>query len=124
VTRTLAGWLREQGHVDPELAAEGAERAADASRELPRALELGELLHDLADAAPRIDVDELADDDFEEDSFEITRVEPGRLWFGDLGPIDVPERASELAEAGWSVWAVLARQGKRWHLLEVGFVYP
>ncbi len=46
-----------------------------------------------------------------EDHQPITRVEDGRLWFGDVGPVAVPREASDLAEVGWDVYVVLARLG-------------
>jgi hypothetical protein len=55
----------------------------------------------------------------------IDQVAPGKIWFeGGIGPIQVPKRASELAQPGWMVFIVAARRGGRWHLLEVGSVYP
>jgi hypothetical protein len=60
----------------------------------------------------------------EEDSLAITRVEPGRLWLGEVGPLELPKRATDAARVGWEVWVVAARVGGRWHLLENGFVYP
>lgn len=47
------------------------------------------------------------------------------LWFGGgVGPLEVGEAASRLAEPGWSVNIVMGRQGARWPMLEVGNVYP
>ena len=83
------------------------------------------LLHDVADRAPDIDPDEVADADWVEDCLEITDVEPGKLWFeGDVGPFRVPRKASDLARPGWSAFVIAARVAGRWHLLEVGSVYP
>ncbi|MCY0924472.1 MULTISPECIES: hypothetical protein [unclassified Streptomyces] len=56
---------------------------------------------------------------------QITKVEPGKLWFqGDIGPLTVPRKASELAQTGWRVTVVLAFAQNRWWLVEVGNVYP
>lgn len=55
----------------------------------------------------------------------VARVEPGQIWFeGGVGPIAVPRAASDMAQPGWSLFVTAARDGGRWHLLEVGFVYP
>lgn len=124
VTGKLVGWLEERGYVDTGLAEDATERAKVASRDLPIADRLGGLLHDVAGRAPEIDIDALAEEDWVEDSLQIRDVQPGRIWFeGGIGPIAVPRKASDLARPGWSVFVTLARAG-RWHLLEVGFVYP
>jgi hypothetical protein len=59
------------------------------------------------------------------DFLVIERVAPGRIWFEEVvGPVKVPEVASRLARPGWTVNIVLGRVGGRWHILEVGNVYP
>ena len=94
-------------------------------RELPAADRLTDLLVGVAMNAPDIDVDDVSDEDWVEDQLMIDQIEPGKLWFeGAIGPITVPARASELAQEGWVVFIVAARRNGRWHLLEVGFVYP
>ena len=83
------------------------------------------MLHDVAVSAPPLDLDAVADDDFIEDYLAITDVEPGGIWFEDgVGPFEVPRAASDLARPGWSMFVTAARAGQKWHLLEVGFVYP
>ena len=86
---------------------------------------LGVLLHDVADRAPAIDPDEVDDEDWVEDYLEIIDAEPGKIWFeSGIGPIAVPRKASDLARPGWSASVTAVRIDKRWHLLEVGVVYP
>jgi len=49
----------------------------------------------------------------------------GKIWFeGDVGPFSVPPKASDLARPGWSAFVTAAKAAGRWHLLEVGAVYP
>jgi len=68
------------------------------------------LLHDVAARAPEIDIDALDEQDWVEDSLQISDVEPGRIWFeGGIGPITVPRKASDLARPGWTVFVTLAR---------------
>ncbi len=118
-------WLAERGYIDEEAAADASGRAREASRDLPIADRLGMLLHDVTDQAPTIDPDEVADEDWVEDYLEITEVERGKIWFeGGVGPIAVPRRTSDLARPGWSAFVTAARIGPRWHLVEVGVVYP
>lgn len=125
VTGKLVRWLAARGYVDAEAAEDATERAHDASRDLPMADRLGSLLLDVADRAPEIDIDAIAEEDWVEDSLQISDVQPGQIWFeGDIGPITVPRKASDLARPGWSVFVTLARTAGNWHLLEVGFVYP
>jgi len=40
VTKKLAAWLQENGHISPDEAADASERGATAARDLPRAEEL------------------------------------------------------------------------------------
>ena len=65
-----------------------------------------------------------------EDQFQITRVEPGRIWLAGLldgrerGPIQLPEELSHRCQVGWTISGVIGRGGRRWQLLEVWNVYP
>ena len=125
VTKRLARWLAEEGHIDAGAAEVARDRAADAGRELPRADELGQHLFRLArQTRLPADLDDIADEDWVEDNLPITRVEDGRLWFGDVGPVEVPTAASDVAEVDWHVTVVLARVDGAWRLVEVGVVYP
>ena len=86
---------------------------------------LGILLHDVTDRAPEVDPDQVADQDRVEDYLEIADVESGKIWFdGGVGPIAVPRKASDLARPGWSAFVTATRIAGRWHLIEVGAVYP
>jgi hypothetical protein len=125
VTGKLVRWLEKEGYIEPEAAEIAADRARDGARDLPAADRLGSLLQDVASDAPDIDVDDVDDEDWIEEQLMISEIEPGRIWFeGDIGPIEVPKRASDLAKPGWMVFVVAARRKRRWHLLEVGSVYP
>ena len=60
-----------------------------------------------------------------EDTLWIERVEPTALWFeGGIGPVPVQAAAAKLAQPGWSINVVLGRKAGKWHILEVGNVYP
>ncbi|MEX1164541.1 MAG: hypothetical protein WEB03_13285 [Nitriliruptor sp.] len=125
VTKRLARWLAEEGVVETDAAEQARDRAADAGRELPRADELGHhlFLHSQRTRLPE-DPDDIPDQDWVEDHLPITRIEDGRLWFDDIGPVEVPTAASDLAEVGWHVTVVLARLDGAWRLVQVGTVYP
>lgn len=125
VTGKLVSWLADRGYIDGDSAGDAADRAREASRDLPIADRLGMMLHDVTDQAPHPDPDEVADEDWIEDYLAITDVEPGKIWFeGGVGPIAVPRKASDLARPGWSAFVTAAKIGERWRLLEVGVVYP
>jgi len=125
VTGKLVRWLETRAYIEPEVAAVAVDRAQDSARDLPAADRLGDLLQAVAAKAPEIDVDDVDDEDWVEEQLMISEIEPGRIWFeGEVGPFDVPARASDLAQPGWMVFIVAARVKKRWHLLEVGTVYP
>lgn len=125
VTKRLAKWLRDEGLISAEQAADAADRGAAATHDLPRAERLGTLLYEEAQRLPDFDPADVPDEHVIEDYLAIERVEPGALWFeGDVGPVPVPTEASDLAEPGWSVNIVLVRLRGRWHVAEVGFVYP
>jgi hypothetical protein len=125
VTKRLAKWLRDEGLINAEQAADAADRGAAATRDLPRAERLGNLLYEEAQRLPDFDPADVPDEHVIEDYLAIERVEPGALWFeGDVGPVPVPTEASDLAEPGWSVNIVLVMLRGRWHVAEVGFVYP
>jgi hypothetical protein len=125
VTGKLVRWLAGHGYIDEDMAEHAAERAREASRDLPMTDRLATLLHEVADGAPEVDADALAEEDWVEDHLAISDVEPGRIWFeGDVGPIVVPRKASDLARPGWSAFVTAARTDGTWRLLEVGFVYP
>jgi hypothetical protein len=127
VCAELATWLVARGYVEPG-AAEGAEEiAAAATRDLPAAEELSELLFPSGKEVDPDDVLEYAD--WVDEAAQVSRVESGCLWFrsemGALGPVLVPQRASEIARVGWEVSALgLGRTEEGWHILEMGNVYP
>ena len=125
VTKRLAAWLAEQGYVDAEAAELAKERGAEAARELPQADGLATRLQTLADGWANPDAADQI-----KDHFQITRVEPGKIWLTGLidgrecGPIQLPEELSRQCQVGWTVSGVIGRIGRRWQFLEVWNVYP
>jgi hypothetical protein len=123
VVGRLMEWLAEEHLVRVADALDAAAMARRAADEIPRAKRLATLLRPLAREAPS--EPRSSEDDVVEDFFRIDRVEPGRIWLEqDVGPIDVPEAASDIAEPGWWIDVVAMRLGGTWHLGEVGNVYP
>jgi hypothetical protein len=125
VTKRLAGWLAEHGYVDAAGAKRATEQGAAAARDLPPASALADALQDFADARNWGDAVEQI-----EDHFEITRVEPGRIWLAGLvdgrerGPIVLAEALSRQCQAGWTISGEIGRVGRQWQFLEVWNVYP
>jgi hypothetical protein len=124
VTKKLAAWLAEKGYADPATAEVAAEHGAAAARDLPKAEALAARLADFVEA-------QAVDDSSEslEDHFQITRVEPGRIWLAGLdgrehGPISLPAALSRQCPVGWTISGVVGRVGRRWQLLEAWNVYP
>lgn len=125
VTGKLVRWLGEHGYIDEATADQAGDHAREAAHDLPMADRLGMLLHDVANKAPAIDPDDVDDEDWVEDYLQIVDVEPGKIWFENgVGPIAVPRTASDLARPGWSAFVTAAKINRRWHLLEIGVVYP
>ncbi len=132
VTSRLMKWLGEEGHITAEDAREGGERGRAAASYLPRAEKAGHLLYQSI-AASGIDVSRTPEEDYRDfDHYTISRLEPGKLWFGEtlpgrsgkLGPVTVPEAVTELLEEGWDVSCAFARVKGEWRMVEVGNVYP
>lgn len=125
VTKRLAGWLNDRGLISDDQRHDAADRGAAASRDLPAADRLGYLLHEQMQQTPRFDPEDVPEEHYVEDHLIIERVEPGEIWFEDgIGPIAVPHEASRLAQPGWGVNITLVMLQGRWHILELGFVYP
>lgn len=124
VTKRLAKWLEENGHINGGAAAMVSELGVEASRDLPRAARLGSILFEEAERIA-VDIEALAEDDVLEDYLMIERVEPGELWFeGGIGPVKVSKAASDLARQGWSASVTLAKVKGKWRIVEIGNVYP
>ncbi len=130
VTKKLSKWLAEKGHVSVESAREGAEKAAEAARDLPNAERAAKILYH-ATADLEVDSDNLKDEDFLDfDHFTITRIEPGKLWLesflegGAVGPISVPKEATDLLRIDWDISCALVRVRGKWGIIEMANVYP
>lgn len=124
VTKKLSRWLGDRGYLDAGAVDDAVGRGGAAARDLPNAQELSRLLFEQS-CASTLDVHALGAEDHIENFLTIERTAPRALWFtGGIGPVVVPKAASDIAQPGWSVWVALGRVRTRWHLLEVGSVYP
>jgi hypothetical protein len=127
VTKKLAGWLHEHGYAGEDARDLAVDRGAKASRDLPRAERLANLLYgqrlpSTAGGQTGLRPGDIIGEDL---PLQIERVEPGKLFFtGVDGPLRVSRQASDLAKPGWDVTITLLRQRGNWKVLEVGSVYP
>ena len=127
VTKKLAAWLHEHGHAGETARDLAVARGVTASRDLPRAERLANLLYEQSLATAAIDRATLRTGDIvgEDLPLQIERVEPGKLYFTGVDvPLRVPRGASDLARPGWDVTITLIRQRGTWKVLDVGNVYP
>lgn len=127
VCAELTRWLVEEGFLRPEAADGAIELATTATRDLPLAEELSPLLYQSGEGIDQETVLEFVD--WETELAEVARIEPGRLWFrselGEVGPVVVPPRATEIVGPGWSFSALsFGRTEEGWYILEIGNVYP
>ncbi len=125
VMKKLAGWLAEREYAGVEAVVDAQAEGAAAARNLPQAEKLASLLYRFAEQQPRgPEGNEI------EDHFEITRIEPGKIWLeptlesGRPRPIVVSEAISRLCKVGWSVSGVIGRVRGQWRLVEAWNVYP
>ena len=124
VTKKLAKWLAEKGYVEDT--ADAQERAQEATRDLPAAQEVLDLLVEYVDCnAPDAYRDTL------EDHFSVTKIEPGKLWLepltmGDkvIGPVPVPMEVTQICREAWDIVGVVVKTSRGWRFLEVWSVSP
>lgn len=125
VTKKLAAWLEKKGYASSSATKTAAVKAAKASKLLPKAEECAEALYEFAQEQSFGTIGGLIFD-----FFEITRVEPGKIWLESImsdlsmGPLAVPEAVSSKCEAGWTVSLGLREKRGKWIIAEVGNVYP
>lgn len=127
VTKKLVKWLGEKGYVeDAEDLEMAKERAAEASRDLPAAQDVADLLDAYVDMhAPANYTREI------EDHFMVTRIERGKLWLDpftsggrEIGPVPVPPKISQRCKVGWDISGIAVKTSKGWRLIEVWNVTP
>ncbi len=124
VTKKLAAWLAAKGHAEADEAEIAKDLGGDASRDLPAAKDLAEILGDFADEQPREGASRTI-----EGRFSFTRVEAGSVWIAELGdrelgPIAIPAEITGMCRAGWTFSGAVALFGKTWRIVEVWNVYP
>jgi hypothetical protein len=127
VTKKLAIWLHEHGYAGETARDRAVDRGTTATRDLPRAERLANLLYEQSLATAAVNRAALGSRDIvgQDLPLRIERIEPGKLYFvGVDGPVHVSRGASDLAKPGWDVTISLIRQRDTWKVLEVGNVYP
>lgn len=128
VMKKLGKWLAEQGYIDSESAENMVGRGAEATRKLPAAETLAEMLYDYANDHP---VSRWTDEI--EDYFTVEKVEPGKLYLSPYTPADehkndiielsLPRKITDLVEVGWDISLFIGKTKKGWQIIETGGVY-
>ena len=124
VMKKLARWLADNGYATPEEARQVSEEGAKASRDLPNAERLAEILYECTKYSLPPECSEVV-----EDYFIVDAIADGTLRltaFGSDHPIDldVPPEAASLCKVGWEICLALGKEEDQWYILEVGNVYP
>ena len=98
----------------------------DFKDDLPKVVELSNLIYEYAQYAPPVDFSETV-----EGYFTVTKIQPGKLWLedysgqeGKIGPVRVSDEISSLCKEGWTLSLKLGKTKKGWQILESGNVYP
>ena len=124
VMRKLAKWLAAEGYIDADEAEDVRETGSEASRELPAADELADILWRYAeDHAPGKCKDTL------DGYFDVKDVEPGKLRLSSITcgvediVVPVPEEVTDRCKVGWQISLALGKTARGWRILEVGNVY-
>lgn len=133
VVKKLSQWMVAEGIVSEDIASKGAEEGSEASTLLPMAEKASRILFEHADSKGLYPNDFEDDDDYIEfDHLTVKKLEPGKLWLeyhgiGEdktIGPISVPASATKLLKEGWDISCGLGRARGKWHIIEMGNVYP
>ncbi len=123
VIKILMKWLADNGYVDTEMAAEYADEAGEASKELPAMEKLANSLWRYAQ-----DQEEIRFRKTIEGYFSVQRVENDRLHLMENGGktlvLKLPEEITRKCKFGWSIYLELGKAKDGWKILEVGSVYP
>lgn len=124
VMKKLAKWLADKGYATAEDAKRVSAEGAKASRDLPNAERLAEILYECTKYSLQPECSEVL-----EDYFIVDAVMPDSLRltaFGSERPIElhVPPGASSLCKVGWEICLALGKEEDEWYILEVGNVYP
>ena len=126
VMRKFVNWLKDNSYVNEDKFDRLYETVNDVKKDLPKVAELSDLLYDNGVRNSIYQYDE-----YEEDNFRIVEVKSEELWLegyieseNKIGPVIVPEKVSNMAEAGWTVYIELGKRDDKWYVLGSGNVYP
>ncbi|ODS36611.1 MAG: hypothetical protein A7316_04860 [Candidatus Altiarchaeales archaeon WOR_SM1_86-2] len=124
VTKKLAKWLHAEGFVDERSAEFAVEAGSEASKVLPGAEELSNMLYDIEEY---ISSDELIEEVF--DHFSIMDVKPDGVVLSGLFDtrrfyVKLPHGVVDKWHDGWEASLQLGKTGDGWHIISAGNVYP
>ena len=123
--RKFLPWAYEKGYLDLENYNELIEVVKGIKKKSKKTAsqvqEFGRVLCDYVDAHPAEE-----SPDWKEGDFEITRIEPGKLWVEDyldphreIGPVKVSVEVSSLAKVGWYINFGIQKVGDFWQITYV-----
>jgi len=122
VTKKLGKWLSDKGYVESDSADFMADRGARASKDLPAAEALSQVL--AAHAATTTGaVTKRVEGYFEVRSVSDTSLDLEQIAGRAKMTVPVPPRAAKACKPGWTICGCVGRSARGWRLLEVWNVY-
>ncbi len=122
VTKKLGKWLTAKGYLDADSADGMADSGARASRDLPAAEALSQILAAHADATPG-SVSERVEGYFEIRAVGDTSLALVEITGAAKMTVPVPPRAAAACRAGWTICGCVGKSGRGWRLVAVWNVY-
>jgi len=126
VMRRFAKWMREKDYINEEKYEMLDGTIDDFKDDLPKVVELSDLIYEYTQYAPPVDFTDTV-----EGYFTVVKIQPGKLWLEDysgqeekIGPVSVSDEISSLCKEGWTLSLKLGKTKKGWQILESGNVYP
>jgi hypothetical protein len=122
VVKKLGKWLADKSYIDSEIAKDMADSGARASRDLPAAEGLSEMLRAYASKLPA------PAGEYIEGYFYVTVIGSESLGLEDMDGgesmiVPVPRQAAKVCQPGWTISGSVCESADGWRLAEVWNVY-
>ena len=132
VTKKLLKWLVSKGYKGTELTVGEWERIDELGSGIVKGERASNIINDYLNKMSPFPYSLPGKNSMGFARFTIKKLKPRQIWleeciFGrgeDIGPIQLPERATELLQQGWDISCELARVGGKWKIVQMGNVYP
>jgi hypothetical protein len=124
VVAEFCRWLEEKKLLAEADASMAVERASKLALVLAQADHVNRLIWEESEKCPTAKQDYLS-----VGYRRITRIEDSAVWLLtengiDIGPVVLPQEATQMLDINWTICSALAKSGDNWHFCEVGNVYP